>query len=235
MSVRDGVPLAADTADVWLGKAVVHLAAACGVPGAALDDLTRPGLGATRLAPGARAFLVRLDESRLCVLCAALAAEATVNDYIHSHRPSYRGMLDKLSPAEKFSLAPRLLSGVDPFPPGSRVYEHLVRLFALQRELVQAWPHPTAPGDPADGGMSERFNPRIAHELLESVARGAKALGDLHDHPYRPTVGLALKVVDALGKRAEAAAAVPAPTVAELEDEEESLTAAAFAEEMIGA
>jgi len=234
MTAGDGLPRAFDSVDVWLEKAVEHLVAACGLPASATAEIGAgvvPGSRAIR--PGAEAYLERLDASRLCIVCTALAAEAKVNAYVHAMRPGYRPTLEKLSIPERWSLAPQLLSGTNPFPPGSRVYEHLGRLFALRDELAQVWPRPAASGDPVDAGLGARVGPHVAWELLDSVARGAKILGELYEHHRGPSIVLALKATEALERHAAAAGAVPAPTLAELAEEDR--LAAGFAEELIGA
>lgn len=234
MSAREGLPRVFDSVDVWLERAVEQLGAACGLPASAVAEVTAGATPAARtVAGGAVAYLDRLDASRLCVLYTSLAAEAKVTAYVHAMRPGYRDTLDRLSVPERWTLAPQLLSGANPFPPGSRIHEHLVRLFALRDELGRAWPRPMGAADPVDGGMGVRFAPNVARELLESVARGAKKLGELYEHQRGSSIVFALRATEALAGAAAAAAALPAPTLAELEEEERA--AAGFAEELIGA
>jgi hypothetical protein len=233
-----GSSLSEGSTGIWLVRATGFLIDACEAPRSLLEELERTGsapqLPASAPLPGARAYVRRLESSRLSVMCAALAAEAAVNAYVHAKRPAYHAILEKLTTLEKLALAPRLLSQSDLFPPGSRVYGDVERLFELRDALVHPWPRARGADDSVDGGMGERFNPSVACELLEAVARIAKVLGDLYEHPYRPAPALALKAAALLGRRAAAASALPAPTVSELA-EEERLAEAAFVEDMIGA
>lgn len=233
----EGSSLAEGSTGIWLVRSTGFLIEACDAPTSMLQELADTGsapLPAAPLLPGAQAWVRRLDESRLCIMTAALAAEASLNAFVNAKRPAYTAILDRMATVEKLALAPRLLAQADLFPPGSRVYEDFVRLFALRDELVHPWPRPRSPEGRVDGGMGDRFNPRVACELLEPVARVAKALSELYEHPYRPAPTLALKAVELLAKRAAAAAALPAPTLAELQEEKRHASSTFF-EELIGA
>lgn len=236
--MHGGSSLFEGSTGIWLVRATGFLIDACEAPRSLLEELEQTG-GAPQLpaappSPDARAYVLRLEHSKLSVMCEALATEAAVNAYVHAKRPAYHAILEKLTTLERLALAPRLLSQSDLFPPGSRVYEEIERLFALRDALVHPWPRARTLDDGIDGGMGERFNPRVACELLETVSRMAKVLGDLYEHPYRPAPALGLRAAALLANRAAAATALPAPTVSELA-EEERLAEAAFVEDMIGA
>lgn len=230
MDAGEGLPTSADIGDDWLGKAVVHLAAACGAPAGAGGEAAPLSPVRERGDGGGAAFLRRLDASRMCVLCSALAAEAFVNEFVHARGPGYRHTLERLPVPERFGLAARLLGASDRLAPGTALQVRIARLFELSAELVNPR---RAAGTAAAvyAEMFQRFNPRSALDAVKTSAEAAEALAQLYSPPFRTTPGLALRAVAALADSAEEASAIPVPSPDELQDERLAFPA----EEIIGA
>jgi hypothetical protein len=211
-----------DLADVWLLKAVVHLMRACDVPDWVVSEFVVAGkppslAGLSREPPPMAAFVRRLDESRVSVLYAAVAAETHLNRYIAVCGPGYSSMVARVPLAERFVLAAAMFAGPDLLAPGRELQQEVAELFALRDGLSDSRPAEMGAADRLRETFM-RFSPRVACRMVEVSARVAQCLAERCTPSVEVAAGLALEAADLLAKRAEAASAEPDFTDEELKD-----------------
>lgn len=171
--VVPGLSDAADLGDVWLAHALGCLLEACEVP--VVDRLALVESGRDEFEPDSAAGapagdeasrLRRLDACRRAIAFSALAVEARLNRVLRRLHADEWSALLRLSPAERFRLAPRLLDELELAAEDAELCALVEQVFEAHDELVDAagtveaaFPHPPA-----------RFSPGRAREIVEASA-----------------------------------------------------------------
>lgn len=208
--VVPGLPGAVDLADVWLAHALACLFEACGVAPADRPALVESGADAfdaeaTLFAADESTRVGRLDACRRALAFSVLAVEARLNRVLRGcHTAEWHALL-RLSPPERFRLAPRLLERLDEAPADAELAELVDEVFGVQEELVDAagCVGATFPHQPS------RFGPSRARKIVEAGAEICCFLGALageHDGAA-PVVRDAARALEARATRVTAAAA----------------------------
>lgn len=168
-----GLPDAADLGDVWLAHALGCLLEACGVPlvdrlaliESGRDDF-EPDDTASVLAGDEASRLRRLDACRRALAFSALAVEARLNRVLrHLHADEWSALL-RLSPAERFRLAPRLVDKLERGAEDAELCALVEQVFGAHDELVDAAGSVEAAFPP----RPTRFSPSRARETVEASA-----------------------------------------------------------------
>ena len=161
-----------DLADHWLGHALGAVVA--------LGDEAREADGRDRL-----------DDSRLAIVFAALALEARLNNVLHCCDADERHALERLAPAEKFRLAPRLLAELGAEAEDAALCELVVEIFAARDGLVGA------------NGGARPVGPAFARAIVEESARICAFLASLVEGIPAATAVHVREEVSALAERSE--------------------------------
>ena len=208
--VVPGLPGAVDLADVWLVHALACLLDACEVDPEDRMALLESGADAfdpetTLFATDEATRVARLDACRRALAFSVLAVEARLNRVLRGCYAAEWQALLRLSPAERFRLAPRLLDRLGDTPRDAELCELVDEVFGVQEELVDAagCVGATFPHQPS------RFGPSRARKLVEASAEICCFLSDLageHDGPA-PVVRDAARALETRVTHVTAAAA----------------------------
>lgn len=214
-----GLPEPADLADLWLGHALSCLFDACEVPLADRRRLVEAGGSGPGPGPGlerddADSRRARLDSCRLAVLFGALAVEARLDRLLRCGDATDWPAVAHLPPAERFSIARRLLDGFESAPEDAGLARLAVELFALRGELVDAVGRPGA----AMVELAPEFSPSRTDAMVGASARLCDFLASLAGEGESATAPIVEHVAAALVRRASdlspAAAGPPRPVEA---------------------
>jgi len=189
------LPVAVDSADIWLLRAAADLVAACRLPDTTLaalaagdvrpfDLLVRPSTGPSPDAPG------------LAVLLAATAVESRLNRTVRLRDPDDWHSVAHLAPDEKLGLTPRLLGKAKTVPPEHHELTALAEeLFAAKTTLVESEERP-------------EVSVAQARELVHASARICAYLSALGRRPSEAAVAAFVeRVAEALAPRARSLSA----------------------------
>jgi hypothetical protein len=205
--VVPGLPGAADLADVWLGHALACLLDGCEVPEddrAALVEFGRDELESDDTAPDEARQLRRLDACRSALALSALAVEARLNRVLRRCHAAEWSALLRLSPAERFRLAPRLLDELEWAARDAELSDLVEQVFAAHDELVDAAGSVGAAFPPT----RSRFGPDRARDTVEASAELCCFLADLtgEDEGAAPAVREAARALRSRAWRLSGAA-----------------------------
>jgi hypothetical protein len=110
------------------------------------------------------------------MLFVAFAAEAYINEFIAAYfTGNDRNAIDRMPPAEKYTLAPRLALGKALFPRGVEPVQTIARLFKQRDLLVHPKPGRGLP-EPDRWVADPVYNPAQAVIYLAHVASATKVL-----------------------------------------------------------
>lgn len=205
-----GLPVAADLADLWSEHALACLLDACEVPQATRTELIESGVDAVGREVSVPRAVVdetledeRLDACRRAVVFAALSLEARLNRVLSRCDPDERRALGRLSPAERFRLAPRLLDELERATENAALCELVEEVFRTRDELVDAQQEEAVAPSP--------LGPARARGIVEESARVCCFLATLAEDVPVATAVQVWRSARALETRASRLSAGRAP------------------------
>jgi hypothetical protein len=209
------LPVAADLADLWSAHALGCLLDACGVPREHRAELIESGVDAFEcdvLPPPPIVDEVlpseRLDACRRAVVFAALSLEARLNRLLSGCDPEERQALSRLSPAETFRLAPRLLDELERAQEDAALCALVEEVFNTRDELVDA-----SVGAEAARPDLSLFSPDRARAIVEASAKVCCFLATLSEDVPATTAAQVWRSAQALEQRGASFSASRSPSI----------------------